>query len=195
MFHFRKPRLFIFRGSPLRQEETTSRFPFRCLHPPARFRCFSERLGAKNECRLSKGTPRLVALQPAIRWRPRSLFRSPSMPSPCVSRPCAKRPDCPRDDNNTPVQVKRRRSLARSEVTAEDVHSPKTVRFDPEPPGTTPPSVCLIECNRVLIIFFFAVVFRLACNYSGPSPSARRTLTKFSTGTTAPPNLSATSAK
>ncbi|XP_019746127.1 M-phase inducer phosphatase 2 [Hippocampus comes] len=63
---------------------------------------------------------------PAIRWRPRSLFRSPSMPSPCVSRPCAKRPDCPRDDNSAPVQVKRRRSLARSEVTAEDVDSPKT---------------------------------------------------------------------
>lgn len=47
---------------------------------------------------------------PVIRCRPRSLFRSPSMPSP-VSRPCAKRPDCPGDDN-TPVRVKRRRSLA-----------------------------------------------------------------------------------
>ncbi|XP_075905641.1 M-phase inducer phosphatase 1-like [Nelusetta ayraudi] len=47
-----------------------------------------------------------------IRYRPRTLFRSPSMPSP-VSRPCAKRPDCPGDEN-TPVRVKRRRSLAGS---------------------------------------------------------------------------------
>ncbi|XP_044022738.1 M-phase inducer phosphatase 2 [Siniperca chuatsi] len=52
---------------------------------------------------------------PLIRCRPRSLFRSPSMPSP-VSRPSAKRPDCPGDEN-TPVRVKRRRSLAGTQVT------------------------------------------------------------------------------
>ncbi|XP_034015326.1 M-phase inducer phosphatase 2 isoform X2 [Thalassophryne amazonica] len=51
---------------------------------------------------------------PVIRCRPRNLFRSPSVPSP-VSRSCAKRPDCPRDDN-TPIRVKRRRSLAGTEV-------------------------------------------------------------------------------
>ncbi|CAB1457592.1 unnamed protein product [Pleuronectes platessa] len=53
---------------------------------------------------------------PVIRCRPRSLFRSPSMPSP-LSRPCAKRPDCPGDDI-TPVRVKRRRSLAGTQVTS-----------------------------------------------------------------------------
>ncbi|RVE56859.1 hypothetical protein OJAV_G00210360 [Oryzias javanicus] len=52
---------------------------------------------------------------PLIRCRPRNLFRSPSMPSP-VSRPAAKRPDCPVDEN-TPVRVKRRRSLAGTQVT------------------------------------------------------------------------------
>lgn len=52
---------------------------------------------------------------PVIRCRPRSLFRSPSMPSP-VSRPSVKRPDCPTDEN-TPVRVKRRRSLAGTQVT------------------------------------------------------------------------------
>ncbi|XP_060938647.1 M-phase inducer phosphatase 2 [Limanda limanda] len=53
---------------------------------------------------------------PVIRCRPRSLFRSPSMPSP-LSRPCAKRPDCPGDDV-TPVRVKRRRSVAGTQVTS-----------------------------------------------------------------------------
>lgn len=52
---------------------------------------------------------------PVIRCRPRSLFRSPSMPSP-VSRLSVKRPDCP-EDENTPVRVKRRRSLAGTQVT------------------------------------------------------------------------------
>lgn len=54
---------------------------------------------------------------PVIRCRPRSLFRSPSMPSPLLSRPSAKRPDCP-EDENTPVRVKRRRSLAGTQVTS-----------------------------------------------------------------------------
>lgn len=62
---------------------------------------------------------------PVIRCRPRSLFRSPSMPSPPSSRPCAKRPDCPGDEN-TPVRVKRRRSLAGSQVT--------TLEQNPESP-------------------------------------------------------------
>ncbi|KAM9842866.1 M-phase inducer phosphatase 2 [Aulostomus maculatus] len=61
---------------------------------------------------------------PVIRCRPRSLFRSPSMPSP-VSRLSMKRPDCPRDEN-TPVRVKRRRSVAGTQVT--------TVEQDPESP-------------------------------------------------------------
>ncbi|XP_062253861.1 M-phase inducer phosphatase 2 [Platichthys flesus] len=61
---------------------------------------------------------------PVIRCRPRSLFRSPSMPSP-HSRPCAKRPDCPGDDI-TPVRVKRRRSLAGTQVT--------TLEQNPESP-------------------------------------------------------------
>uniref|UniRef100_A0A3B4X1L8 M-phase inducer phosphatase n=1 Tax=Seriola lalandi dorsalis TaxID=1841481 RepID=A0A3B4X1L8_SERLL len=63
-------------------------------------------------------------LQPVIRCRPRSLFRSPSMPSP-VSRPSAKRPDCPGDEN-TPVRVKRRRSLAGTQ--------PTTLEQNPESP-------------------------------------------------------------
>ncbi|XP_037097876.1 M-phase inducer phosphatase 2 [Syngnathus acus] len=82
---------------------------------------------------------------PVIRCRPRSLFRSPSMPSPSVSRPCAKRPDCPGDDN-TPIQVKRRRSLARSEVTTEDVHSPK--KTCPLLPRSK--SFCHMEIDKVL---------------------------------------------
>ncbi|XP_044230958.1 M-phase inducer phosphatase 2 [Thunnus albacares] len=61
---------------------------------------------------------------PVIRCRPRSLFRSPSMPSP-VSRPSVKRPDHPGDEN-TPVRVKRRRSLAGTQVT--------TTEQDPESP-------------------------------------------------------------
>ncbi|KAM8737550.1 M-phase inducer phosphatase 2 [Acanthopagrus schlegelii] len=61
---------------------------------------------------------------PVIRCRPRSLFRSPSMPSP-VSRPSIKRPDCPGDET-TPVRVKRRRSLAGTHVT--------TLEQNPESP-------------------------------------------------------------
>ncbi|KAM4541667.1 M-phase inducer phosphatase 2 [Odontesthes bonariensis] len=53
---------------------------------------------------------------PVMRWRPRNLFRSPSMPSP-MSRPSVKRPDCPGDEN-TPVRVKRRRSVAGTQVTS-----------------------------------------------------------------------------
>lgn len=63
---------------------------------------------------------------PIIRCRPRSLFRSPSMPSP-VSRPSVKRPDCPGDEN-TPVRVKRRRSLAGTQVITieQESESPRT---------------------------------------------------------------------
>ncbi|XP_029901130.1 M-phase inducer phosphatase 2 [Myripristis murdjan] len=62
---------------------------------------------------------------PVIRCRPRGLFRSPSMPSP-VSRHPVKRPDCPRDEN-TPVRVKRRRSLAGTQVSTleQDAESPR----------------------------------------------------------------------
>uniref|UniRef100_H3CYX9 M-phase inducer phosphatase n=1 Tax=Tetraodon nigroviridis TaxID=99883 RepID=H3CYX9_TETNG len=55
---------------------------------------------------------------PVVRWRPRSLFRSPSTPTP-LSRPSAKRPDCPADEA-TPARVKRRRSLAGSHVTSQE---------------------------------------------------------------------------
>ncbi|XP_056282282.1 M-phase inducer phosphatase 2 [Pseudoliparis swirei] len=65
---------------------------------------------------------------PVIRCRPRSLFRSPSMPGPLPTRPCAKRPDCPGDES-TPVRVKRRRSLAGTQVTS--------VELNPESPRTS----------------------------------------------------------
>ncbi|XP_005929693.1 M-phase inducer phosphatase 2 [Haplochromis burtoni] len=61
---------------------------------------------------------------PVIRCRPRSLFRSPSMPSP-VSRLSVKRADRPGDEN-TPIRVKRRRSLAGTQVT--------TLEQNPESP-------------------------------------------------------------
>ncbi|TDG99174.1 hypothetical protein EPR50_G00208840 [Perca flavescens] len=64
---------------------------------------------------------------PVIRCRPRSLFRSPSMPSPVSSRSSMKRPDCPVDEN-TPIRVKRRRSLAGIQVTPmeQNPESPRT---------------------------------------------------------------------
>lgn len=82
---------------------------------------------------------------PIIRCRPRSLFRSPSMPSP-VSRPSVKRPDCPGDEN-TPVRVKRRRSLAGTQVT--------TTEQDPESPRTNchlqrSKSLCQPDVERLL---------------------------------------------
>ncbi|XP_030628451.1 M-phase inducer phosphatase 2 [Chanos chanos] len=57
------------------------------------------------------------AESPVIRCRPRGLFRSPSLPSHAVGRIPLKRPERPPDDN-TPIRVKRRRSLAGSQVTA-----------------------------------------------------------------------------
>ncbi|XP_072533935.1 M-phase inducer phosphatase 2 [Salminus brasiliensis] len=62
-----------------------------------------------------------------IRCRPRGLFRSPSMPA--GGRAALKRPDRPRDEN-TPVRVKRRRSVAGSHVTAmeQDDASPQQVQ-------------------------------------------------------------------
>ncbi|CAL8274073.1 unnamed protein product [Merluccius merluccius] len=62
---------------------------------------------------------KMVDDSPMIRCRPRGLFRSPSMPSP-VARAPVKRSECSRDEN-TPVRVKRRRSLA---ATA-DAESPR----------------------------------------------------------------------
>nr|XP_020459796.1 M-phase inducer phosphatase 2 isoform X2 [Monopterus albus] len=62
--------------------------------------------------------PLVAEESPVIRYRPRNLFRSPSMPSP-VSRSSVKRPDCPGDEN-TPVRVKRRRSLAGTQVTSQE---------------------------------------------------------------------------
>uniref|UniRef100_A0AAY4ESN7 protein-tyrosine-phosphatase n=1 Tax=Denticeps clupeoides TaxID=299321 RepID=A0AAY4ESN7_9TELE len=51
---------------------------------------------------------------PVIRCRPRGLFRSPSMPSP-QGRSQLKRVERP--DDNTPVRVKRRRSLADVQIS------------------------------------------------------------------------------
>ncbi|XP_043110517.1 M-phase inducer phosphatase 2 [Puntigrus tetrazona] len=51
---------------------------------------------------------------PVVRCRPRGLFRSPSMPNPGGRIPL-KRPERPQDEN-TPVRVKRRRSLAGTQV-------------------------------------------------------------------------------
>lgn len=90
----------------------------------------------ENDCGMPMGMASLLTAplvgenkaedSPIIRCRPRSLFRSPSMPSP-VSRPSIKRPDCPGDEN-TPVRVKRRRSLAGTQVTImeQDLESPRT---------------------------------------------------------------------
>lgn len=55
------------------------------------------------------------------------------MPSP-VSRPAVKRPDCPADET-TPVRVKRRRSLAGSQVTTQE-QNPESPRVVSPPPGT-----------------------------------------------------------
>lgn len=63
-----------------------------------------------------------------VRCRPRGLFRSPSMPT--GGRAPLKRPDRPRDEN-TPVRVKRRRSVAGSHVTAmeQDEAGPQQVQL------------------------------------------------------------------
>uniref|UniRef100_A0A3Q0R8T0 M-phase inducer phosphatase n=1 Tax=Amphilophus citrinellus TaxID=61819 RepID=A0A3Q0R8T0_AMPCI len=77
---------------------------------------------------------------PVVRCRPRSLFRSPSMPSP-VSRPSIKRSDRPGDEN-TPVRVKRRRSLAGTQVT--------TMEQSPESPRMRSKSFCQAEIEKLL---------------------------------------------
>uniref|UniRef100_A0A671W383 M-phase inducer phosphatase n=1 Tax=Sparus aurata TaxID=8175 RepID=A0A671W383_SPAAU len=77
---------------------------------------------------------------PVIRCRPRSLFRSPSMPSP-VSRPSIKRPDCPGDET-TPVRVKRRRSLAGTHVT--------NLEQNPESPRMRSKSFCQTDIEKLL---------------------------------------------
>ncbi|MGH0174796.1 UNVERIFIED_CONTAM: hypothetical protein FKN15_069188 [Acipenser sinensis] len=53
-----------------------------------------------------------------IHSRPRSLFRSPSLPC-SATRPPLKRPERPRDEN-TPMKIKRRKSLAGSVAREED---------------------------------------------------------------------------
>lgn len=62
----------------------------------------------------------LCGSQP-VRCRPRGLFRSPSMPT--GGRAPLKRPDRPRDEN-TPVRVKRRRSVAGSHFTTLEQEDP-----------------------------------------------------------------------
>ncbi|XP_070984346.1 M-phase inducer phosphatase 2 [Oncorhynchus clarkii lewisi] len=70
-----------------------------------------------------------AADSPVVRCRPRGLFRSPSMPSQ-VDRAPLKRPECPQDDN-TPVRVKRRRSLVETHITNVDQGgcSPRKMTF------------------------------------------------------------------
>lgn len=63
------------------------------------------------------------------------------MPSP-VSRPSVKRPDCPGDEN-TPIRVKRRRSLAGTQVT--------TMEQDPESPRMVSPD-CLEHRAVTLVV-------------------------------------------
>lgn len=76
-------------------------------------------------------------------YRPRrNLFRSPSVPSP-GSRPCAKRPDCPGDEA-TPIRVKRRRSLAGSQVTTQE-QNPESPR------AVSPPSVPTVTGLRTVL--------------------------------------------
>ncbi|KAF7653956.1 hypothetical protein LDENG_00076620 [Lucifuga dentata] len=83
---------------------------------------------------------------PVIHCRPRSLFRSPFTPSP-LSRPAVKRPDRPGDEN-TPVRVKRRRSVAGTQVTS--------LEQDPESPGVScsllqrSKSFCQTDIERLL---------------------------------------------
>ncbi|KAM4624719.1 M-phase inducer phosphatase 2 [Polymixia lowei] len=89
----------------------------------------------ENDCRMPMGMASLLTAplvadntaedSPVIRCRPRGLFRSPSMPSPVARHP-VKRPDCQRDEN-TPVRVKRRRSVAGTQVTTleQDAESPR----------------------------------------------------------------------
>uniref|UniRef100_A0A3P8PSQ8 M-phase inducer phosphatase n=1 Tax=Astatotilapia calliptera TaxID=8154 RepID=A0A3P8PSQ8_ASTCA len=81
------------------------------------------------------------SVSPVIRCRPRSLFRSPSMPSP-VSRLSVKRADRPGDEN-TPIRVKRRRSLAGTQVTTleQNPESPRMVRSK---------SFCQAEIEKLL---------------------------------------------
>lgn len=75
---------------------------------------------------------------PLIRLR-RGLFRSPSMPSP-GSRP-VKRPDCSLDDTTT-GRVKRRRSLAGTQVSI--------LEQDPESPRMRSKSFCQMEIKKLL---------------------------------------------
>uniref|UniRef100_A0A672JWB8 M-phase inducer phosphatase n=2 Tax=Sinocyclocheilus grahami TaxID=75366 RepID=A0A672JWB8_SINGR len=66
---------------------------------------------------------------PVVRCRPRGLFRSPSMPNPGGRIPL-KRSERPQDEN-TPVRVKRRRSLAGTQVAPteqEDVMPHQVLR-------------------------------------------------------------------
>ncbi|XP_033844346.1 M-phase inducer phosphatase 2 [Periophthalmus magnuspinnatus] len=98
----------------------------------------------ENDCGMPMGMASLLTAplvgennaedSPIIRCRPRSLFRSPSMPSP-VSRHSMKRPDCPSDEN-TPVWVKRRRSVAGTQVTP--------MEQDPESPWQS----CLLQRSK-----------------------------------------------
>lgn len=64
------------------------------------------------------------------------------MPSP-VSRPSTKRPDCPADDT-TPVRVKRRRSLAGSQVTTQE-QNPESPR------GVSPGSASVVAEPKELL--------------------------------------------
>ncbi|KAM9354396.1 M-phase inducer phosphatase 2 [Pholidichthys leucotaenia] len=82
---------------------------------------------------------------PVVRCRPRSLFRSSSVTSP-VSRPSVKRPDRPA--NNTPIRVKRRRSLAGTSV-ANLENPPESPRMECILPPRSK-SFCQEEIEKLL---------------------------------------------
>ncbi|XP_014067105.2 M-phase inducer phosphatase 2 isoform X1 [Salmo salar] len=93
----------------------------------------------EEECEMPMGMASLLtaplvrdnaaADSPVVRCRPRGLFRSPSMPSQVVRAPL-KRPERPRDEN-TPVRVKRQRSLVETHITTvdQDICSPRKMSF------------------------------------------------------------------
>ncbi|XP_064190806.1 M-phase inducer phosphatase 2 [Anguilla rostrata] len=80
---------------------------------------------------------------PVIRCRPRGLFRSPSLPSPPGRAPL-KRPDRPQDEN-TPVRVKRRRSVAGSQVCPPEEEVPSAARL-----AQRSKSFCHTEIEKLL---------------------------------------------
>ncbi|KAL2098762.1 hypothetical protein ACEWY4_005242 [Coilia grayii] len=81
---------------------------------------------------------------PLIRCRPRGLFRSPSMPNP-QGRSQLKRQE--RLDDNTPIRVKRRRSLAGTHFADEEQDKPQPTACAPVQRSK---SFCQTEIEKLL---------------------------------------------